>query len=301
MAAQSESVDSAKESSYDSSFERRLAQILPHAGQNAPAAKPAQSLPARSDRASRTFPGQAHQAPGQDLARPLGASVAAERYVFGRMDLATDPTPLAVAIGAFQTGGPPSIVSANWGEETISVLVANPDGTFQPAVDYAVGEGPEAIAVGDFNGDGNLDLAVANWYGATVSILLGNGDGTFQPQVTYSCVSACGDVIVGDFNGDGKLDLAVSAFDANEVGILLGNGDGTFQAAITSAAGDGPYYLVAEDFNGDGNLDLAALETPFPFCLARGMARFNPKSNTSPGTVRRSSSPAISAAITNST
>src|ERR1700689_2870149 len=104
MAAQSESVDSAKKSSYDSFFERRLAQILPHPAKNAPAAKPAQSLPARSDRASRTFPGQAHQAPGQDLARPLGASVAAERYVFGRMDLATDPTPLAVAIGAFQTG-----------------------------------------------------------------------------------------------------------------------------------------------------------------------------------------------------
>ncbi len=42
-------------------------------------------------------------------------------------------------------------------------MIANPDGTFQPRVDYPTGAEPLAIAVGDFNGDRNLDLAVADW------------------------------------------------------------------------------------------------------------------------------------------
>ena len=45
---------------------------------------------------------------------------------------------------------------------TISVLLGNGDGTFQPQVTYAVGSSPDAIVAGDFNGDGHLDLAVAN-------------------------------------------------------------------------------------------------------------------------------------------
>jgi hypothetical protein len=125
----------AKESSPDSKFERRLAQILPRGAHAATAATHTQS-------------------PSRNSVRLPDASVAAERYVFGRMDLATDPTPNVVAIGAFQTGGPQSIATANYGEASVSVLLANPDGTFQPSVDYAVGSGPDGIVVGDFNRDG---------------------------------------------------------------------------------------------------------------------------------------------------
>ena len=69
---------------------------------------------------------------------------------------------------------------------TVSVLLGNGDGTFQPQVTYAVGSSPDAIVAGDFTGDGRTDLAVANSSDNTVSVLLGNGDGTFQPQVTYA-------------------------------------------------------------------------------------------------------------------
>ena len=44
----------------------------------------------------------------------------------------------------------------------MSVLLGNGDGTFQAAVNYAVGNAPYSVAVGDFNGDGKPDLAVAN-------------------------------------------------------------------------------------------------------------------------------------------
>jgi hypothetical protein len=249
-------------------LQRKLAEVREHGGQGATVDTQKQSsstplaqaplVSASLDRMKRAQ--AAHKGTPQSRRLP-GATVAAERYVFGRMDLATDDYPDAVAIGVFQKGGPQSLAVVTPGfnpsADTVSILLANPDGTFQTQADYAVGVGADAIAVGDFNGDGNLDLAVSSYYSAVVSILLGNGDGTFQPQVQYSCVSTCNDVIAGDFNGDGKLDLAVDSYDGDEVVVLLGNGDGTFQAAVGTATPIRPAYLVAGDFNGDGKLDVA--------------------------------------------
>ena len=39
-------------------------------------------------------------------------------------------------------------------DDTVSVLLGNGDGTFQPQVTYAVGSDPDAIVAGDFTGDG---------------------------------------------------------------------------------------------------------------------------------------------------
>jgi hypothetical protein len=62
------------------------------------------------------------------------------------MDLATADYPTAVAVGAFQTGGRRSIAVANYSYPgTVSILLANPDGTFQPHVDYPVGVEPSSI------------------------------------------------------------------------------------------------------------------------------------------------------------
>ena len=99
---------------------------------------------------------------------------------------------------------------ANDSDNTVSVLLGNGDGTFQPQVTYAVGADPDAIVAGDFTGDGDLDLAVANCGDNTVSVLLGNGDGTFQPQVTYAVGTDPDAIVAGDFTGDGHLDLAVA-------------------------------------------------------------------------------------------
>ncbi len=96
---------------------------------------------------------------------------------------------------------------------SISVLLGNGDGTFQPPVSYTVDTQPVfSFTVGDFNSDGKTDLIVSDaGTNFEFSILLGNGDGTFQPQHSVKILpkysnAECG-MAVGDFNSDGLLDF----------------------------------------------------------------------------------------------
>jgi len=61
--------------------------------------------------------------------------------------------------------------SRSAGRNTVSVLLGNGDGTFQPQQTYGVGSSPSSVAVGDL-GNGHLDLVVANQGANTVSVLL---------------------------------------------------------------------------------------------------------------------------------
>ena len=69
--------------------------------------------------------------PGRELLYPLRLALAG-RHGDGSLDL-------AVADPASNNG---------------SILLGNGDGTFLPAVNYAVASEPLSVAVGDFNGDG---------------------------------------------------------------------------------------------------------------------------------------------------
>jgi hypothetical protein len=147
------------------------------------------------------------------------------------------------------------------GQGTVSVLLGNGDGTFQPAANYDTDLAPESVAIGDFNGDGNLDLASANAAGNTISVLLGNGDGTFRAAVSYATGIGPASIVAGDFNGDGKLDLATANDGDNSVSILIGNGDGTFERQMPYATARAPVSVSLGDYNGDSILDLTTANT----------------------------------------
>jgi hypothetical protein len=119
--------------------------------------------------------------------------------------------PRYIAIGDFTGNGIPDIVTANDQPVpmTISVLLGNGDGTFQPAVDYALrADQPTGLAVGDLTGKGYDDIIVNNRGGQSVSVLLSNGDGTFQPYVEYPVGGEPGgNPAIVDLNGDGNLDI----------------------------------------------------------------------------------------------
>ena len=164
---------------------------------------------------------------------------------------------------------------------TLQVLLGKGDGTFLPAVAYAIGSDPFAVAIGDLNRDGALDLVVANHSSHDFSTLLGNGSGAFQPAMTIPVGPLAGPaaIVTGDFNGDGKLDVAIVDSQANTVSIFLGRGDGTFAIGGTLATGNGPVGISIADFNGDGQPDLAVsdkFDSNLSVFLGKGDGTFQP-------------------------
>ena len=153
------------------------------------------------------------------------------------------------------------------GNNTISVLLGNGDGTFTAAPSPS-NDLPGAIAVGDFNGDGIPDLAVAPVLDEGNSeVLLGNGDGTFSiangSLGIGSGVATSNSIAAADFNGDGKLDIveACASLGDQPCNLLLiqsGNGDGTFiEFSSVPLSFLGSQSMAVGDFNGDGQPDVA--------------------------------------------
>jgi hypothetical protein len=196
--------------------------------------------------------------------------------------------PYSLVTADFNGDGIADLATANWGDNTVTVLLGDGAGGFTPASGspFPVGTYPKAIAVGDFNGDGFADLAIANYLSNSVTVLLGNGMGGFT-AASGSPVTVGNNpfaIAVADFNGDGKADLAVVDNSDQNVVVLLGDGHGGFTSAGSpSAVGNYPYAMVVADFDGDGKADLAVANyfaNSVSVLLGNGSGGFTPASGS---------------------
>ena len=185
-----------------------------------------------------------------------------------------------VITAAFGGDGKSDLAVSNTLDGTVSILMGNGDGTFQPAVTDNTGLGAGNsiwLAAADFNGDGKLDLAVEG--GNDVAILMGNGNGTFQPAQVYASQEIRGRMAVGDFFGKGRQDIAVAAFTSNDVEILPNNGNGTFGSPVIlpmPSTFSAIRSITTANFFGNGHADLA---------VAGGLGSNNVDSTTNPAGV----------------
>jgi len=175
-----------------------------------------------------------------------------------KTDYETGANPYSVFSADLDGDGDLDLATANYGSNTVSVLLNNGDGTFQAKIDYATSGYPISVFSADLDGDGYPDLAAANYYDNTVSVLLNKGDGTFEARIDYGTGSKPNSVFSADLNGDGDLDLATANYYSSTVSVLLNNGDGTFQTKNDYGTGSGPYSVFSADLDGDGDPDLAA-------------------------------------------
>lgn len=173
----------------------------------------------------------------------------------------TGQYPFFVLTNDFNGDGKQDLVTSNSDGNSISILLGNGNGTFQPPNHFSVGNRPLWLEVRDFNGDGKADIAVTHYFSNDVAVLLGNGNGTFQPPVFYPTGTNAYSVAAGDVNNDGKLDLVVvnyTCYQCNSsFSVLLGNGNGTFQNATNfPTGGNGSQSHALGDLNHDGKLDI---------------------------------------------
>ena len=191
--------------------------------------------------------------------RKLTLETLEERTVLSFLPPVTFPVgvnPRAVTVADFNNDGKPDLAVVNQGpfstsisQSSLSVLLGNGKGSFQPAVttnvqNSGLGNGnAQSVAVGDFNGDGLPDVAL-NTPGSpanpAVEVLLGKGDGSFQPNHLILPVGQIPlSVAAGDFDHNGALDL-VTANSNGTVSVLLGNGGGSFRPRVDLAVGAAP-------------------------------------------------------------
>lgn len=130
--------------------------------------------------------------------------------------------PRSVATGYLNGDTHVDLVIPNLGDNTITVLLGNGDGTFTYGETLVGGDQPASAAIADFDGDGFNDVAVTMWLDDVVSVFYGKGDGTFRADPTLISVGTRPFFIVAaDLDKDGRTDMAVTNYQSNDVTIIL--------------------------------------------------------------------------------
>lgn len=186
------------------------------------------------------------------------------------LPVGSQPTSLAAA--DLNGDGKIDLVSANKGNNNISVFFGNGNGTFQNPTNYATGNSPVYVALADFNNQGALDIAVANNSapssnntGNSVTIYYNQISATDVPTGTFvagntrdfTVGSGPSSIAVADYNLDGFADIAVTDQNDNAVTLLFNGGNETFTVSPEIPVGTAPVSIVTADFNSDGRSDAA--------------------------------------------
>ena len=147
---------------------------------------------------------------------------------------------------------------------TVSVLIGNGDGTFQPAITLPAGANPVDVAVADMNHDGKMDLVVANAVVNTVSILYEQSftttSATFSAPKHFPAGSQINALAVGDLRHDGFPEVVTVGGD---VAVLRNDGaGGLLPVTLNKSGGSTDVYaaignrVILKDINSNGNLDI---------------------------------------------
>lgn len=174
-------------------------------------------------------------------------------YLYAHYAVGRNPTTVTTA--DFNHDGVTDVVTTNIGNNTLSFLIGNGDGSFKDQVQMKVCIEPRALAVKDLNGDGLSDMAIVCAGSDQVGIYLAQPEGGFQQAHLYTLHKIPVSIDGADLDGNGTIDLAV-ALRNDKIKILLGRGNGEFSDGPLYEYGDTPTSLVLKDLNADGKPDL---------------------------------------------
>ena len=172
-----------------------------------------------------------------------------------------------IAIGKLNGDDVLDIVTANRNDNTFSVLLSQPNGTYARSDVGSGGIRATDVAVADLNGDGFGDVIVTNEmidaqtsnYGNVVTFL-NDGTGAFPGNGSKHVRGReiPRSICAGDFDNDGQSDVAVASLASNDIMVLFGAGNGTWRAdERLFPVGDGALSVSCREADGDDRTDIA--------------------------------------------
>ena len=149
--------------------------------------------------------------------------------------------PCASAAADFNNDNIPDLATVSYYDNTLSVLLTDPDGVFQAWTGLPVDTGDKRLAAADFDNDGDVDLAVTQRSTAAVTIFLNNGDATFDAGTRINVQYYPMGIVATDLDGDLDQDLVIAnSIDGvvnDNVQPLINDGAGNF--SVATPFGDG--------------------------------------------------------------
>ncbi|RKZ07203.1 hypothetical protein DRQ32_10305, partial [bacterium] len=198
---------------------------------------------------------------------------------------ATTELPFYVEAADVDGDGDADIVSANVGNDSLTVFLQTGAGVFDPVPTLSLGDstttnGPSCVAVVDLDGDGATDLVSASQHSDNLAVFFQTGAGVFGPvpSLTLGDGVASGfpsGVAAADLDGDGDLDivsanLGTGPLASSSLTVFFQAGTGVFDPAPSLILGDpgifggepgttdGSVSVAAADLDGDGDVDLVS-------------------------------------------
>ena len=170
-------------------------------------------------------------------------------------------SPRSIVTADFNGDGILDIVTADYSSTSLSILLGNSNGGFNPRYTLPTFGNALDLKLADMNNDGIMDIVVADYSVSKVGIYLGNGNGSFKAEQTFSAGGAMWSLALADFNNDGIMDVVTADNSITGVSVLLGNGNGTLKARTTYYTGGQSFRVTTGDFNGDGIIDILSTNT----------------------------------------
>lgn len=171
-------------------------------------------------------------------------------------------------------------------DNTISVLLGDGNGSFEPFTEFTVALEPWSVAIADLNRDTFPDIAAVSGFSNTVSVLPGNGDGSFDPFVSYPVGEYPMSIAIGDLNADSNPDLVTANADDDDVSVLLSDGAGSFDPAVDFPVGNYATSVSIGNLNGDSFPDLAVadqFDDNVSVLINNGSGSFDPRTSFATG------------------
>lgn len=171
----------------------------------------------------------------------------------------TSTGPIALAVGDINGDGKQDVVTADYGSNTISILIGDGQGHLTFIQAKVAGTHPRGVALGDFNNDGKQDVVAANSGSNTISVWLNVGGGQMGPRTDVATPTEPRAVVVGLFNGDAALDVVSCNYLGGTISLFTNqnNGTGALNTPVNIPVGNKPTALATGLLDANGTTDVA--------------------------------------------